>query len=442
MGTPTATSNFNHSNNRLTTTTYDAAGNQLGIPAVCTNCLQYDAENRLVSYAPSGTTYTYDGNGQRVQKIANGVTITYVYDALGKLAEEFTSGSFPTRPCTTCYLSSDHLGSTRMVTDQNGALVSLHDYLPFGEEIISGDAGRPSVNGAQDNTDQKFTGQLRDSESNLDYFNARYFAAALGRFTSPDPANAGADPTNPQSWNAYAYVLGNPLATTDPTGLDPMTNPVPVSCPGCTTTVYGGTPDPIDLVFYQSLTGDLGSSQGLFSITHTEQQAPPPPLKMPKQPPKTGTTVAQKLTCAAKFGNDHSLGALFGGGKVAMFFGGNTISSLTNLGLAVTGNGPPLQYPGAIALNGPALGLPVNDVLRFAGKQSIPQLTSASGFVRSQALQTVFKVATGPSALTTLTGEAALQGGITAGEYASGAALAKFVYDGATFLYGYFGECQ
>ena len=228
----------------------------------------------------------------------NGVTITYVYDALGKLAEEFTSGSFPTRPCTTCYLSSDHLGSTRMVTDQNGALVSLHDYLPFGEEIISGDAGRPSVNGAQDNTDQKFTGQLRDSESNLDYFNARYFAAALGRFTSPDPANAGADPTNPQSWNAYAYVLGNPLATTDPTGLDPMTNPVPVSCPGCTTTVYGGTPDPIDLVFYQSLTGDLGSSQGLFSITHTEQQAPPPPLKMPKQPPKSGTQRPGPQLCA------------------------------------------------------------------------------------------------------------------------------------------------
>lgn len=39
----------------------------------------------------------------------------------------------------------------------------------------------------------------------LDYFNARYFSGALGRFTSPDPGNAGVDITNPQTWNAYAY---------------------------------------------------------------------------------------------------------------------------------------------------------------------------------------------------------------------------------------------
>ena len=289
MGTPTATSNFNHSNNRLTTTTYDAAGNQLGIPAVCSNCLQYDAENRLVAYTPSGTTYTYDGNGQRVQKIANGVTITYVYDAFGKLAEEFTSWNYPTRPCTTCYLSSDHLGSTRMVTDQNGALVSLHDYLPFGEEIISGDAGRPSVNGAQDNTDQKFTGQLRDSESNLDYFNARYFAAALGRFTSPDPANAGADPTNPQSWNAYVY--NNPLALTDPTGMFASANPYPTSGDD------GGENDPglCDLFCYsggfypggfgvQSYSGPITQGGGSGGGNNYTTTLPPR-----SSPPKTGT---------------------------------------------------------------------------------------------------------------------------------------------------------
>jgi RHS repeat-associated protein len=66
---------------------------------------------------------------------------------------------------------------------------------------------------------QKFTGQERDAETGLDYFHARYFSAALGRFNSPDPGNAGASLFNPQSWNAYTYVFNNPLTNTDPTGL-------------------------------------------------------------------------------------------------------------------------------------------------------------------------------------------------------------------------------
>jgi RHS repeat-associated protein len=64
----------------------------------------------------------------------------------------------------------------------------------------------------------KFTGKERDSESNLDNFGARYDSLAMGRFMSPDPDNAGADPTNPQSWNMYAYVINNPLAFVDPDG--------------------------------------------------------------------------------------------------------------------------------------------------------------------------------------------------------------------------------
>ena len=95
-------------------------------------------------------------------------------------------------PCLTCYLSYDHLGSIRLVTDSAANVVAYHDYLPFGEEIPSGYAGRTSRYGAIDNVSQRFTGQYRDSETGLDYFNARYFGAALGRFTSPDPNNAGA----------------------------------------------------------------------------------------------------------------------------------------------------------------------------------------------------------------------------------------------------------
>jgi len=64
-----------------------------------------------------------------------------------------------------------------------------------------------------------FTGQARDAEIGLDYFQARYYGAAFGRFTSPDPGNAGADLTNPQTWNGYTYVMNSSLSATDPSGM-------------------------------------------------------------------------------------------------------------------------------------------------------------------------------------------------------------------------------
>ena len=64
---------------------------------------------------------------------------------------------------------------------------------------------------------RRSTGKERDQETGLDFFGARYYGSALGRFTSPDPL-AGIDPYDPQSWNAYAYGRNNPLSYVDPTG--------------------------------------------------------------------------------------------------------------------------------------------------------------------------------------------------------------------------------
>ena len=60
---------------------------------------------------------------------------------------------------------------------------------------------------------------LLAEESGLDYFGARYFSGAQGRFTSADPLLNSGRPDNPQSWNRYSYVLNNPLKFTDPHGL-------------------------------------------------------------------------------------------------------------------------------------------------------------------------------------------------------------------------------
>lgn len=214
-------SGINSATNQLlksaTGTVYDGAGNVTTFGNGMT--ASYDAENRVVAAANGvAASYSYDGNGQRVTKTVSGTVTIFVYDALGQLTAEYTQES-AVGPCSTCYLSWDHLGTTRMVTDQNGNVVARHDYMPFGEEIVAGEAGRTGLWGSSDNANQKFTGQYRDSETNLDFFNARYFGSGLGRFTSVDPLNAGADLSDPQTWNAYSYVRNNPLSNTDPLGL-------------------------------------------------------------------------------------------------------------------------------------------------------------------------------------------------------------------------------
>jgi RHS repeat-associated protein len=56
------------------------------------------------------------------------------------------------------------------------------------------------------------------AEVGLDYFGARYFSAAQGRFTSPDLPLIDQNPLDPQSWNLFGYGRNNPLINSDPTG--------------------------------------------------------------------------------------------------------------------------------------------------------------------------------------------------------------------------------
>jgi RHS repeat-associated protein len=80
-------------------------------------------------------------------------------------------------------------------------------------------------------TDYTFTGQRVDTSAGLMYYHARYYDAALGRFTQPDTIIP--NPYNPQSLNRYSYVYNNPLRYTDPTG----------HCPYCLTVAIGTAVD-------------------------------------------------------------------------------------------------------------------------------------------------------------------------------------------------------
>ena len=222
--------------------TYDAAGNQTAITSAGRSFI-YDAENRQTTATVNSvaTTYAYDGNGKRVQKTVGSTITNFVYDAQGNLAAEYGG---PTNPLTgTTYLTGDHLGSTRLVTSSTGTALQRFDYAPFGEELTTGIDGRVAPYSANqyptvspDGTSQKFTSKERDSETGLDYFGARYFSSAQGRFTSPDEFSGGivdpftggqveqpgplpyADIFDPQTLNKYGYVRNNPLRYTDPDG--------------------------------------------------------------------------------------------------------------------------------------------------------------------------------------------------------------------------------
>jgi len=199
---------------------YDNAGNLTSEPATSANAIVYDAENRQTQYTKTGQQtnyYFYDGDGHRVKKIDSSGTTVFVYNAGGQLIVEYTSG--PPQGSGTSYLTSDHLGSTRVVMKADGT-VARHDYMPFGEEIQTGIGGRTTGLGyVADTVRQKFTQKERDNESGLDYFLARYYASAQGRFTSADAPFADQNEGDAQSWNLFTYARNNPLLYTDPLGL-------------------------------------------------------------------------------------------------------------------------------------------------------------------------------------------------------------------------------
>ncbi len=226
---PTSINDYSSTTNRLlrTGTGYDTAGNQTTFGQFT---LEYDAENRIKKILNNGNAiadYTYDGDGRRVRKITysggTGSTTYYTHNALGQLASEY-SAETPT-DIGTSYIFTDMLGSVRAVVSNSGA-EECYDYLPFGRALSSADNGRSACH--QPNPDvaidsslpQKFTGKERDAETGLDYFGARYYSGAQGRFVSSDPLKmSNSKIENPQSWNGYVYVSNNPLRYTDPDGL-------------------------------------------------------------------------------------------------------------------------------------------------------------------------------------------------------------------------------
>ena len=96
---------------------------------------------------------------------------------------------------------------TPMLAARN--LYVLGTYYPWGE--VKGSTNPQNT--------WSFATYWQDSASGLDYANNRYYSNAYGRFMTPDPSRSSGGPSNPQSWNRYAYVSGDPVNFHDPAGL-------------------------------------------------------------------------------------------------------------------------------------------------------------------------------------------------------------------------------
>jgi RHS repeat-associated protein len=152
--------------------------------------------------------WTYETGSYTVpSNIAYVCLLAQVYQPSGATTVRFDDGFLVTG---TRYFHPDHL-STRVLTSFNGSILGQQGHYPFGESWYAQNS----------TTNWQFTSYQRDTESQNDYSVMRSYVNRLARFSSPDPAGlAAADPSNPQSWNRYAYVLNNPLGLIDPSGLD------------------------------------------------------------------------------------------------------------------------------------------------------------------------------------------------------------------------------
>ena len=172
-----------------------------------------------------------------------------------------TAQSFPVLPALPPAAAIASLGTVAYLLENSRLGFATYDSTWQPGFVI---ANRQSALGLQADVRQthvrsRCTGKERDTETGLDYFGARYFSSAQGRFTTPDWSMTPepvpyADLNDPQTLNLYGYVRNNPLSKADPDGHlgcgflwlgncpAPAPPPPPPAPPAPTNPVYS-TPD-------------------------------------------------------------------------------------------------------------------------------------------------------------------------------------------------------
>jgi RHS repeat-associated protein len=182
--------------------------------------------NQPYSLSASGSSsqFFYDHNHQRWKQIASYSGATETTEYIGGLLEKMTNSSgtayryyvsagnnlivynrWVSGNNAVYYVTKDHIGSSAVITDLNGALVVSEKFAALGwnENTSTQQATIASV------TRHGFTGQEGLDNLGMVNMNGRVYVPSGSMFISPDPHTN--DPSNTLSYNRYAYVNYNPL---------------------------------------------------------------------------------------------------------------------------------------------------------------------------------------------------------------------------------------
>ena len=232
------------------TYSYDANGNLIQkVEGSDTWTYEWNAENQLTRVLTNGAEvarYKYDPNGRRVERVAGATTTLWAYDGEDTLRE--TAGSAVAR-----YIQGPGIDEPLAQEDGAGALSYFHADGLASVVRTSSPAGtvtprRYDAFGALEvgsSNGYAFTGREWDTAAALAYHRARYYDPKIGRFLNEDPLEIKNREID--ELNAYVYVANNPINAIDPTGLASLTNrwdkPVPYKPETCPP----GAPCPIKL---------------------------------------------------------------------------------------------------------------------------------------------------------------------------------------------------
>jgi RHS repeat-associated protein len=213
------------------TYSYPATGSRpIHAPAtIGANALVYDANGRLTSGL--GDTIDYDAEGRAYIGCchgydADGELVTYKgVKFMSNLYEEDSEFLIKTnyyyfgetriarkRNDTVHYYLGDQIGSTSVMTDDAGTVVSRKVFSPFGKLLLQS-------GGLNDDPFGFAAQRMEFSGSSLYHMGARRMSPGAGIFVMPDPS-AAPDASRPQTLNRFSYANNSPTNLIDPTGYE------------------------------------------------------------------------------------------------------------------------------------------------------------------------------------------------------------------------------